>query len=407
MSTGDQENLNICIIQQNAEASGWNGYTAADFEPASVLEKTSPANRNMYGFSWGREWRQLKKNTAAMVSIVILAALVILAFIGPLLIPYSYDQTDKTAGNLFYYHYTLEEQAKIEKALSDARESGRRDVTQRQIAGELGISAKPFGYSVRELERIAAGEKVFPHILGTDTLGRDLMVRLMVGTRLSLIVGVCAAMIVLLIGSVYGAVSGYFGGMVDTVMMRIVDIIYSIPEILVVLLLVTFLKPAIDNYTLANPGTGTVRFITLIGPSVASIFIAFGLMYWVGMSRIIRGQVLQLKNQEYITAAKALGASSASIILHHLLPNCVGQIFVTTCLLIPSAIFLESSLSFLGLGVSAPMTSLGSLTSDALGGIYTYTYRLIAPSLVLCLMILSFNVLSDALRDALDPKIHD
>jgi oligopeptide transport system permease protein len=142
-----------------------------------------------------------------------------------------------------------------------------------------------------------------------------------------------------------------------------------------------------------------------IGAGLISIFIAFGLLYWVTMARIIRGQVLMLKQQEYVTAAKAIGASNFRIIKRHIWPNCIGQIIVTTCMQIPSAIFLESFLSFLGIGVSAPMTSLGAMAADALGGIYSYTYRIIIPSVILSLMILSLNLFGDGLRDALDPRL--
>jgi len=383
----------------------WNELTAADFAPATSEEKKNFINGRESVSYWKDAWRRLKKNTVTMIAIGVLAMLVLFAFIGPCLIPYSYDQTNKTAGNLFYYHYAPEDQHLIDEGLAAARAAGRKDVTSRQLARELGISAKPFGYSAEELGRIAAGEKVFPHVFGTDTLGRDGLVRLMVGTRLSMTIGVCAALIVLLIGATYGAISGYAGGMVDSIMMRIAELICAIPDVLVVLLLVTCLKPIIDDFTLYHPEKTLAKAITVIGPSILSIFIAFALMYWVSMSRIIRGQVLQLKQQEYITAARALGASGSRIIRRHLLPNCVGQIIVTTCLQIPSAIFLESFLSFLGLGVSAPMTSLGSMAADAIGGIYTYTYRLIIPSVLLSVMILAFNLLGDGLRDALDPRL--
>ena len=268
----------------------------------------------------------------------------------------------------------------------------------------LGIRKKLFGYSVEELERMEQGEWVFPHVLGTDNNGRDILARVMVGTRVSLAIGVSAALLVLVIGAVYGAVSGYFGGRVDTVMQRIVEIIYAMPEMLVVLLLATALKPTLEEFV--NGGTGPLRrLVLLLGPNLISLFAAFALLYWVTMSRIVRGQVLQLKQQEYVTAAKALGASGGRIIRRHLLPNCVGQIVVTTCLQIPSAIFLESFLSFLGVGVAAPMTSLGSMASDALGGMYSYPERLVIPAAVLALLILSFNLFGDGLRDALDPKL--
>ena len=163
------------------------------------------------------------------------------------------------------------------------------------------------------MQRKAAGENVFPHVFGTDDLGRDIMVRVMVGTRVSIIVGICAALLVLVIGAIYGSISGYCGGVVDNVMQRIVEIIYSIPEMLIILLLSATLKPALENFQ--NAGNGPLnRLVTILGPNLISMFIAFGLLYWVTMSRIIRGQILQLKQQEYVTAARALGAKGGRII---------------------------------------------------------------------------------------------
>ena len=241
-------------------------------------------------------------------------------------------------------------------------------------------------------------------MFGTDMYGRDILVRVMYGARVSMSVGICAAILVLLIGAVYGSISGYCGGKVDAVMQRIVELIYSVPEMLVVLLIATALKPILTEFV--NSGSGPLKsFVGVLGPNLISLFIAFGMLYWVTMSRIIRGQVLQLKEQEYVTAAKALGASGGRIIRKHLLPNCIGQLVVTTCLQIPSAIFLESFLSYLGVGVSAPLPSLGSMATDALSGMYTYTYRLIIPAVVLSVMILAFNLFGDGLRDALDPKL--
>ncbi len=313
----------------------WSKLSEADFQRATSEEKADCQDQRESISYWKDAWRRLKRNTVAMIALGVLGVLVLFAFLGPSFIPYTYDQTSKTASNLYYYHYTLEQQQAIDQAIQEAKSEGRTDATEARIAKELGFHAKPFGYSQEELRRMAAGETVFPHIFGTDTLGRDILVRVMVGTRLSMIIGVCAALIVLVIGATYGSISGYAGGRVDNVMMRIVELIYSIPEILVVLLLVTTLKPVMDNYSLYHPETGLAKFISVIGPSIISIFIAFGLMYWVTMSRIIRGQVLMLKQQEYITAARALGASGSRIIRRHLLPNCVGQIVVTTCLQIP------------------------------------------------------------------------
>ena len=245
---------------------------------------------------------------------------------------------------------------------------------------------------------------MFPHVFGTDSSGRDLMARTMYGAQVSIIIGVVAALIVLIIGSIYGAISGLAGGAVDFVMMRIVELIYSIPEVLIVLLLQVVLKDPLQAWFDAHK-TGIGAILSDLGAGIVSIFITFALLYWVTMARIVRGQVLQLKKQEYVTAAVALGASNGRIIRRHLLPNCVGQLVITTCLQIPSAIFLESFLSFLGLGVSAPMASLGSLCSDALETISLYPYRLVFPGIILTVVVLTLNLIGDGLRDALDPRL--
>jgi len=202
----------------------------------------------------------------------------------------------------------------------------------------------------------------------------------------------------------YGAVSGLLGGTVDFVMMRFVDIIYSVPDVLIVLLLQVILKEPLQAF-LDAAGTDFARMLSNLGVGIVSIFITFACLYWVGMSRIVRGQVLQLKDQEFVTAARALGVPNSKIIKRHLLPNCVGQIVIATCLQIPSAIFLESFLSFLGLGVSVPMTSLGSLCSEALDTMTIYPYRLLLPGFILTLLVLSLNLVGDGVRDALDPRL--
>lgn len=233
--------------------------------------------------------------------------------------------------------------------------------------------------------------------MGTDNPGRNYCIRVIYGTRISLMVGFISALIVVVIGIIYGSISGYFGGKVDLVMMRIVDIIYSLPDILIVILLSVAIKDFISN--------SNNDLIIRLGPGMISIFIVFGLLYWVGMARQVRGQVLSIKEQEYVLAARATGASAAHIIRKHMLPNCVSVIIITAAMQIPSAIFTESFLSFVGLGVSMPMPSLGSLASDARSGLISYPYLLLFPSLSIFLIVLSFNLLGNGLRDAFDPKL--
>lgn len=431
------------------ELLDWNNYSADDFDSASQTEKKDFIQERQSVSYWKDAWRRLKKNVVAMVALGVIIFLVLFAFVGPYLVPYGYDQFNKGAENLHPTHYTLEDTQKLDAELAARTSAGGTKSAEEMIAEaeaeaaakgekltsvdiakikakakvaaqnaqkqneevdvnslrkELGIKKHLFGYSTDELQRKANGEKVFPHVFGTDMYGRDILVRVMYGARVSMSVGICAAFLVLVIGATYGAISGYCGGKVDAVMQRIVEVIYAVPEMLVVLLIATALKPILTDYI--NTGSGPLKsFVSVLGPNLISMFIAFGMLYWVTMSRIIRGQVLQLKQQEYVTAARALGASGKRIILRHLIPNCIGQIVVTTCLQIPSAIFLESFLSYLGVGVSAPLPSLGSMATDALSGMYTYTYRLIIPSVILSIMILAFNLFGDGLRDALDPKL--
>ena len=268
-----------------------------------------------------------------------------------------------------------------------------------QIKGSENLH--PMQYSEKEIERMDAGEKVFPHVLGTDKMGRDYAIRVMMGSRISLLVGLIATAIIFVIGSLIGSISAFFGGWVDLIIMRIVDIIYTIPDFLLIVLLSFALKDPLANLA-QLPGFGWMQ---IVGSNLISIFIVFALLYWVGMARMVRSQILTLKENDYVMAAKALGAKDGRIIKKHLLTNCIGTLIVTTTLQIPSSIFTESYLSFLGMGVAVPLPSLGSLASDAINGMITFPYLLFAPCLLISLIILSFNLFGDGLRDAFDPKL--
>lgn len=333
---------------------------ADDFAPASSEEKKSLVVMRESVSFWKDGLRRLGKNKIAMVSLVLIVLVMLLAYVVPSFYPYTYAE---------------------------------------QIRGSENLA--PFAFSAQEQARIDAGEKIFPHICGTDKMGRDFAVRLMMGARVSLTVGLMCSVLVLLIGSVYGAVSGFIGGWTDIIMMRITDILYTIPDILLIILLAFAFKQPLEDLA-AKPGFG---WLQTLGPNLVSIFIVFALLYWVGMARIVRSQVLTLKEAEYVTAARALGASGGRIIKNHLLTNCIGTLIVTTTLQIPSAIFTESYLSFLGLGVAAPMPSLGSLATDAVKGMNTYPHLLILPAILISIIILVFNLFGDGLRDAFDPKL--
>ncbi|RKJ78063.1 ABC transporter permease [Pyramidobacter sp. CG50-2] len=245
----------------------------------------------------------------------------------------------------------------------------------------FGPLLSPYAYD--EQDFLISNE--FPswaHPFGTDMFGRDMFVRVMYGARISLAVGLMASLINLTIGVIYGSISGFVGGRTDDVMMRIVDTIRSVPTMIYVILL-----------------------MVVVGPGLKSIFITLGINYWTNMARIVRAEIMRVKNEEFVLAARVIGASPARMLLRHLIPNAMGPILVTLTFCIPQAILAEAFLSFVGLGVSAPMASWGVLSSDAMNALMVYPYQLFFPAMAISLTILAFNFFGDGLRDALDPRL--
>lgn len=271
-----------------------------------------------------RGWRQMKQNKLALLGLGIVIIMTGIAIVGPLVTSYTYDDQNFAMANAY---------------------------------------PSPL------------------HWFGTDSLGRDLLVRVLYGARISLSIGLAASLINLFIGVIYGGIAGLVGGRVDRIMMHIVDILYSIPMLLYVILLMVVFKPGLLN-----------------------IYIALGIAYWLNMARIVRGQILSLKKQDYVMAARSYGTSTWHILTRHMIPNCMGPIIVTLTLSIPEAIFTEAFLSFIGLGVSAPMASWGVLTSEGINSMRSFPFQLIFPAAALCITMLGFMFLGDGLRDALDPQ---
>ena len=339
-----------------------------DLLPASEKEKEYMVKMRPSTTAFQDGVRRLRKNRVAMVSFWIILLITVASIFLPFFWPYKYE------------------------SMLGVRPGRPVDASYNNL--------KPFEYAKSEKTRMEAGEKVFPHVFGTDSSGRDYFIRIVYGTRISLAVGFFASIIVLVIGLVVGSIAGYAGGVVDIIIMRIVDVIYSLPDMLMVILLASVLREPLGKAL-----EGTV--LEKIGSNIISLFIIFALLYWVSMSRLIRGQILSLREQEYVLASRASGAKAGWVIRNHLIPNSISVIVISTALQIPNAIFTESYLSFLGLGVNAPMPSLGSLASDALNGLKSYPYRLVIPAIVISLIVLSLNLFGDGMRDAFDPKLNE
>ncbi len=368
---------------------------------------------------WQDAWRRLKQNKLSMVGLIIIVFIIGFGVIGPTFTAFSYSDQVNEYRNLppvlelfkvdenLYLHVSkdynmfkvtkngmLVERLELNKRKKDiinkiyyynsGDEEIKLDFSYNLLPTKQGydydftieykgqVFTEPYGSKLN---------KLFP--FGTDELGRDILTRVMYGARISLLVAFIATCVNLFIGVIYGSIAGYEGGRVDNIMMRIVDIINSVPLVLYVILLMVWFR----------------------GGGLLNIVIALSSVYWVGMARLVRGQMLSLKEQEFVLAARTIGVSKFKIIARHLIPNAMGPIIVSMAMMIPAAVFTESFLSFIGLGVSAPQASWGTLANNALQGLTTYPHKLFFPALSIAFTMLAFNFVGDGLRDALDPRL--
>ena len=380
-----------------------------------MWEKLAPADTAMVASApsltyWQDARRRLWANKPAMVSIAFIVLLILAALFGPLLSPYSYSDQNLRLANIppafetyavtdgagdttrFFLNASNFNLYQVDEAghVLGLLRGERKDMVNKSQAFAFGDTKVTLDYSALPARLVAAdGATISPsgwswnrtYLFGTDQLGRDVLVRQLYGARISLTVAFVATLVNFFIGVFYGGIAGYVGGKTDAIMMRIVEIISTIPLTLyVVLLMVVF-----DS-------------------GLYSIIIAIGSVFWVDMARIVRGQILSLKSQDYVAAARTMGAGTGRILTRHLLPNSVGPIIVTLTMLIPSAIFIESFMSFIGLGVTPPLASWGTLTAEAVETMRAYPHQLFFPAAAISLTMFAFNFLGDGLRDALDPR---
>ncbi len=367
---------------------------------------------------WQDAWRRLKKNKLSVMGMIAVVLILLFGFVGPRFTDFSYsDQVNKYKNlppmlelyqiedKYFYVSkdynmFLVEENGKLIDRLNlnplkkdPIKKIYTYDLGEEEVILDFSYNLLPtkqgydydftIEYNGQVVEQPVATKWNKTYIFGTDSLGRDLLTRVMYGAQISLLVAFIATIANLFIGVVYGSISGYEGGRVDNIMMRIVDIINSVPLVLYVILLMVWFR----------------------GGGLWNIIIALASVYWVSMARLVRGQMLSLKEQEFVLAARVMGVSKSKIIFRHLIPNAMGPIIVSIAMMIPSAVFTESFLSFIGLGVSAPMASWGTLANNALSGLTTYPYQLFFPALSIAFTMLAFNFIGDGLRDALDPRL--
>lgn len=364
-------------------------------------EKIWSKNRTFAGDVWFR----FRRKPTAIAGLVMIVLFLLFSLVGPMFTPYSYSDQDLTMINIpplmkvydvgttqVYITPSLkliqmDQDGSLTGALSAVRTENEKSMMIFDCGGKE--VALYYGGSTYVVCDEATGN-IYPssyrwcrdHVLGTDALGRDILARLMYGTRVSLMVAFVSVLVNLVIGILYGGIAGYLGGAVDAVMMRIVDIISTIPLTLYVILI-----------------------MMIFGQGLQSIIIALGCVYWVDMARVVRGQVLGLKQQEFVLAARTIGSSPRTILMQHLIPNAMGSILVTATMLIPSAIFMEAFLGYLGIGLRPPLASLGTMCNDANANLRTSPHELLIPALVICLIMFAFNFVGDGMRDALDPKL--
>ena len=354
----------------------------------------------------GDVWFRFRHKPTAIAGFVLIVVLALFALVGPLFTAYDYAQQNLEVVNVppvmkvyqapdgSYMYITtalkvvsVSQDGQLGGQLKRVREEDAKSMTIYDVNGsEVALY---YGGSTYVMADESTGN-IYPsrlvwnksYILGTDSLGRDILTRLMYGTRISLMVALMATLVNMVIGILYGGIAGYVGGTVDMVMMRIVDIISTIPLTLYVILI-----------------------MQVLGSGLQSIIVALGSVYWVDMARVVRGQILSLKQQEFVVAAKTIGSSSRTILFDHLIPNALGSILVTMTMLIPSAIFMEAFLGYLGIGLQPPLASLGTMCNDASGNLRTSPHELLIPALMICAIMFAFNFVGDGLRDALDPKL--
>ena len=381
--------------------SQWERITYQDSDREKVWSKSRSFAQDV--------WFRFRRKPTALGGLIIIALLLIFALVGPVLSPYGYSQQDLSLANIspilsvypagdgvYFYLNSAQKLIQVDESghLVRQLEKVEENFDERWYAFSYGdqgqlvyldFTVKPYAVKLSQYgEQIQATARLWnrTYLLGTDHLGRDILTRLMYGTRISMLVALMAAFVNLIIGILYGGISGYLGGTVDMIMMRIVDIISTIPLTLYVILI-----------------------MQVLGAGIQSIIVALGSVYWVDMARVVRGQILSLKQQEFVLAAKTIGSSATTILFDHLIPNALGSILVTITMLIPSAIFMEAFLGYLGIGLQPPLASLGTMCNDASANLRTSPHELLIPALMICVIMFAFNFVGDGLRDALDPKL--